>query len=55
MVLVIQSKWEETTVEQKAKEMIFVRHHIHENLKYEYLTFKDQLVLWNHLKDRYEH
>ncbi|GJS75880.1 uncharacterized protein Tco_0725761 [Tanacetum coccineum] len=28
----------ETTVEQKAKAMIFLRHHFHENLKYEYLT-----------------
>ena len=44
-----------TTVEQKAKAMIFLRHHLHENLKYEYLTVKDPLVLWNHLKDRYEH
>ncbi|GKC61443.1 uncharacterized protein Tco_1089041, partial [Tanacetum coccineum] len=45
----------ETTVEQKAKTMIFLRHHLHENLKIEYLTVKDPLVLWNHLKDRYEH
>ncbi|GKA85616.1 hypothetical protein Tco_0807270, partial [Tanacetum coccineum] len=45
----------ETTVEQKAKAMTFLRHHINENLKIEYLTIKDPLVLWNHLKDRYEH
>ncbi|GKA60776.1 hypothetical protein Tco_0760183 [Tanacetum coccineum] len=45
----------ETTVEQKAKEMIFLRHHLHENLKIEYLTVKDPLVIWNHLKDIYEH
>ncbi|GJT16447.1 hypothetical protein Tco_0875153, partial [Tanacetum coccineum] len=45
----------ETIVEQKAKAMIFLRHHLHENLKFEYLTVKDPLVLWNHLKDRYEH
>ncbi|GKA30526.1 uncharacterized protein Tco_0716831 [Tanacetum coccineum] len=44
-----------TTVEQKAKAMIFLRHHLHENLKFEYLTVKDPLVLWNHLKDKYEH
>ncbi|GKF16236.1 hypothetical protein Tco_0061154, partial [Tanacetum coccineum] len=43
----------ETTVEQKAKAMIFLRHHLHENLKIEYLTIKDPLVLWNHLKDIY--
>nr|GFB44487.1 hypothetical protein [Tanacetum cinerariifolium] len=45
----------ETTAEQKAKAMIFLRHHIHDNLKIEYLTVKDPLVLWNHLKDIYEH
>nr|GEV04821.1 DNA-directed DNA polymerase [Tanacetum cinerariifolium] len=45
----------ETTVEQKAKAMIFLRHHLHENLKIKYLTVKDPLVLWDHLKDKYEH
>ncbi|GJY33859.1 hypothetical protein Tco_0418328 [Tanacetum coccineum] len=45
----------ETTIEQKVKAMIFLRHHLHENLKIEYLTVKDPLVLWNHLKDIYEH
>ncbi|GKC02942.1 hypothetical protein Tco_0994552 [Tanacetum coccineum] len=30
----------ETTVEQKVKAMIFLRHHLHENLKFEYLTKK---------------
>ncbi|GJV65459.1 hypothetical protein Tco_1476287 [Tanacetum coccineum] len=34
----------ETTVEQKAKAMIFLRHHLHENLKIEYLTVTDPLV-----------
>ncbi|GKA34444.1 hypothetical protein Tco_0720873, partial [Tanacetum coccineum] len=45
----------ETTIEQKAKAMIFLRRHLHENLKIEHLTVKDPLVLWNHLKDIYEH
>nr|GEZ88327.1 hypothetical protein [Tanacetum cinerariifolium] len=45
----------ETTVEQKAKTIIFLRHHLHGNLKFEYLTIKDPPVLWNHLKDKYEH
>ncbi|GJZ49406.1 hypothetical protein Tco_0603596, partial [Tanacetum coccineum] len=45
----------ETTVEQKAKTMIFLRHHIHENLTIDYIIVKDPLVLWNHLKDRHEH
>ena len=38
-----------------AKAMIFLRHHLDEGLKMEYLTVKDPLVLWNHLKDRYDH
>jgi len=33
----------------------FLRHHIHEDLKREYLTVKDPLELWNKLKERYEH
>jgi len=38
-----------------AKAMIFLRHHLHEELKTEYLTVKDPLILWNNLKERYEH
>ena len=34
--------------------MIFICHHLHEELKSEYLTMKDPLVLWNDLKERYE-
>lgn len=44
-----------TSDQQKAKAFIFLRHHVHEDLKREYLTVKDPLVLWNKLKDRYEH
>ena len=39
--------------QQKAKALIFLRHHINEALKNEYLTVKDPLVLWNKLKERY--
>ena len=35
--------------------MIFLRRHLHEGLKAKYLTIKDPLVLWNSLKERYEH
>ncbi|KAH0776763.1 hypothetical protein KY290_008174 [Solanum tuberosum] len=38
-----------------AKEMIFLRHHLDEGLKMKYLTVKDPLVLWNNLKNRYDH
>ena len=41
--------------QDKAKAMIFLRHHLHEGLKVEYLTIKDLLVLWNNLKERYDH
>ncbi|KAJ0432107.1 putative transcription factor interactor and regulator CCHC(Zn) family [Helianthus annuus] len=41
--------------QDKAKAMIFLRHHIHEALKSEYLTIKDPLVLWTNLKERYDH
>ena len=38
----------------KAKAMIFLRHHLGERLKTEYLTVKDPLVLWNNIKERYD-
>lgn len=43
------------TDQQKAKAMIFIRHHLHEDLKNEYLTIKDPQVLWNSLKERFDH
>ncbi|XP_074356098.1 uncharacterized protein LOC141695780 [Apium graveolens] len=43
------------SVEQNAKAIIFLMHHIHENLKFEYLTVKNPLTLWNNLKDKFDH
>ena len=43
------------TNQDKAKAMIFLRHHLHEGLKAEYLTVKDSLTLWNNLKEKYDH
>jgi len=37
------------------KVMIFIRHHLHEGSKVEYLTIKDPLVQWQNLKERYDH
>jgi hypothetical protein len=37
----------------KAKACIFLRHHIHEDLKMEYLEVKDPLVLWTKLQERF--
>ncbi|GJY61483.1 hypothetical protein Tco_0462140 [Tanacetum coccineum] len=44
-----------TTSMQKAKALMFIRHHLHVDLKTEYLTVKDPLVLWNKLKDIFDH
>jgi len=41
--------------QDRAKAMIFLRHHLHEELKTEYLTVKDSLTLWNNVRERYEH
>jgi hypothetical protein len=41
--------------QDRAKLMIFIRHYLHEELKTKYLTIKDPLILWNNLRERYEH
>ncbi|KAH0662320.1 hypothetical protein KY284_027251 [Solanum tuberosum] len=41
--------------QERAKDMIFLRHHLDVGLKMQYLTIKDLLILWNNLKDRYDH
>jgi len=45
----------EASSQDKAKAMIFLRHHLDEGLKIEYLTIKDPLELWTDLKRRYDH
>ncbi|XP_059664119.1 uncharacterized protein LOC132309876 [Cornus florida] len=45
----------DASLQDKAKAMIFLRCHISEELKNEYLTERDPLCLWNNLKDRYDH
>lgn len=44
-----------TTSQAKAKAMIFLRHHLHEDLKREYLTVEDPLELWKNIKERFDH
>ncbi|XP_049360088.1 uncharacterized protein LOC125824782 [Solanum verrucosum] len=41
--------------QDRAKAMIFLRHHLNEGLKMQYLTIKDPLILWKNLKDSYGH
>lgn len=43
------------SIQDRAKAMIFLRHHLHEDLKIEYLTIKNPLILWNNLKERFDH
>ena len=38
----------------RANAIVIIRHHIQEELKNEYLTVKDPLVLWTNLKERYD-
>ncbi|XP_019154247.1 PREDICTED: uncharacterized protein LOC109191595 [Ipomoea nil] len=39
---------------QKAKSLIFLRHHLNHDLKNEYLTENDPYILWKSLKDRFD-
>ncbi|XP_070662485.1 uncharacterized protein [Malus domestica] len=41
--------------QDRAKAMIFIRRHLDEALKSEYLTVEDPLALWNALRSRYNH
>ncbi|XP_009759843.1 uncharacterized protein [Nicotiana sylvestris] len=45
----------EASSQDKTKAMIFLRHHLDEGLKSEYLTLKDPFQLWTSLKKRYDH
>ena len=38
----------------RANAIMLIRRHIQEELKNEYLTVKDPLVLWKNLKDRHD-
>ncbi|KAM3263730.1 hypothetical protein P3L10_000724 [Capsicum annuum] len=44
-----------TSSQNRAKTMIFLHHHLNGVLKIEYLTTKDPLILWNSLKERFDH
>ncbi|CAN6684079.1 unnamed protein product [Malus baccata var. baccata] len=41
--------------QDRAKVMIFIRSHLDEGLKSEYLTVEDPLALWKTLRNRYNH
>ena len=49
-------KWgNQASLQDHAKTLIFLRHHLHEGLKNEYLMIKDLFALWSDLKERYDH
>ena len=39
----------------KVNALIFMRRHLHDSLKVQYLMVRDPLELWTKLKDRYDH
>ncbi|GAV61240.1 hypothetical protein CFOL_v3_04768, partial [Cephalotus follicularis] len=41
--------------EERAAALIFLRHHIDDGLKYEYLTVENPLELWQNLNNKFEH
>ncbi|GAV64404.1 hypothetical protein CFOL_v3_07922, partial [Cephalotus follicularis] len=41
--------------EERITALIFLRHYIDDDLKYEYLTVENPLELWQNLNDRFEH
>ena len=45
----------QTSLQDRTKALIFLRHHLNEGLKNEYLTVKDPFTLWSNLKERYDH
>ncbi|TXG72360.1 hypothetical protein EZV62_000946 [Acer yangbiense] len=45
----------EASSHDHARAMIFLRHHLHEGLKSEYLTVKNPFELWANLKERFNH
>ena len=51
----IKKKVNEESQQDYAKTLIFLRYHLHEDMKNEYLIVKDHFTLWNNLNDRFDH
>ncbi|XP_073273254.1 uncharacterized protein [Primulina huaijiensis] len=45
----------EMSQQDRAKALIFLRHHLNDGLKVEYLTVKEPRELWKNLKERFDH
>ncbi|XP_010693631.2 uncharacterized protein LOC104906559 [Beta vulgaris subsp. vulgaris] len=40
---------------EQAKALVYLKHHINEELKSEYILVEDPIELWDNLKERFEH
>ena len=49
------NKINECSAQDKAKAQVFLRKHIDEMLRFEYLDVTDPSILWNRLKERFDH
>ncbi|XP_057543447.1 uncharacterized protein LOC130821677 [Amaranthus tricolor] len=49
------TKLKVATNQEKAKALVLLRHHIHDNLKSKYLFIKDPKTLWDSLVERFDH
>ena len=45
----------QASLQDRVKSLIFLQHHLYEDLKNEYLIVKNPLTLWNELRGRYDH
>ena len=45
----------EAPLQDHAKAMIFLCHHLYDGLEVEYLIIKDPYVIWQNLTERYDH
>ena len=45
----------DASLQDRIRVLIFIRYHIDEGLKGEYLMVKDPFILWNNLKEQYDH
>ena len=45
----------DASLQDRTRALIFIRHHIDEGLKGEYLTVKDPFISWNNIRKRYDH
>ena len=43
------------SLQDRTRALIFLCHHIDEELKGKYLTVKDPFILWNNLREQYDH